>query len=91
MIHIRFWWSGYSPEEALTTFDPVVLEMPFEVSSNGGESWRPPQNGATLQTIYEWMVDHDRTILDTKQVNERHNGRWEGQYVLTIGPNGERS
>ena len=91
MIQIRFWWSGYSPEEALTTFDPAVLEMPFEVSRNGGRSWRPPQNGATLQTIYDWMVDDDRAIVDTTLVNERRNGRWEGQYVLTIGPKHERS
>ena len=91
MIRIRFWWPGYSPEEALTTFDPAVLEMPFEVSSNSGDSWRPPQNGATLQTIHEWMVDHDHAVLDTRLVNERRNGRWEGQYVLTIGLNHERS
>ena len=91
MVHIRFWWHGYSPEEALTTFDPNVLEMPFEVSSDDGNSWRSPLNGATLQTIHEWMVDHDRAILDTKLVDERSNGRWEGQYVLTIGPNHRRS
>jgi hypothetical protein len=91
MIHIRFWWPGFSPEDALTSFDPAVLEMPFEVSKNGENSWHPLQNGATLQTIHEWMVDHDRTILDTKLVNERRNGRWEGQYVLTIGPNPQRS
>jgi hypothetical protein len=91
MIRIRFWWPGYSPEEALTTFDPAVLEMPFDVSRSPGESWRSPQNGATLQTIHEWMVDHGHTVVDTALVDERRNGRWEGQYVLTIGPKQQRS
>ena len=91
MIYVRFWWPGYSPEEALTTFDLAVLEMPFEVSRGGEDSWRPPRNGATLQTIYEWMVDHDHAILDAKMVDQRRNGRWEGQYVLAIGPKQQRS
>ena len=91
MIRIRFWWPGYSPEEALTTFDPTVLEMPFDVSSDGGCSWRSAREGATLDTIYEWMIDHGHTVVDTKLVNERRNGRWEGQYVLTIGPRQQRS
>ena len=91
MIHLRFWWPGYSPDEALTTFDPVALETPFEVSRNGGQTWRRPRNGANLQTIREWMTDHDHTVLDIELVDERQNGRWEGQYVLTIGPNHERS
>jgi hypothetical protein len=91
MIRIRFWWPGYSPEDALTTFAPAVLETRFEVSRNGGQSWRPPQNGATLQTIHEWMIDRGHTVVDTALVDERRNGCWEGQYVLTIGPKQQRS
>jgi hypothetical protein len=85
MLQIRFWWPGYSPEDALTSFDPNVIEMPFEGSADDGRSWRAPRDGATLQTIHEWMLEHDCTVVDTKLVDERRNGRWEGLYVLTIG------
>ena len=91
MIHIRFWWPGYSPEEALTSFDPIVLETPFEVSRDVGQSWRLPRNGTTLQTVYDWMVDRNLSVLHTRLVGERRNGQWEGRYVLTIGPHVERS
>ena len=90
MIQIRFWWSGLCPEDALDSFDLTVQETSFEVSRDCGRSWRSPRNGATLQTIREWMVDHDHAIVDTRLVDERRNGRWEGQYVLTIGPNGNQ-
>ena len=89
-LQIRFWWPGFTPEDALDSFDLTVQETPFEVSCDGGRSWRSPRNGATLQTIHEWMVDHDRTVVDTKLVDDRRNGQWEGQYVLTIGPNGKQ-
>ena len=86
MIKIRFWWPGYSPEQALGSFSFAVQETPFEISRDGGRSWRCPRNGATLQTIYEWMVDHAHTIVDTSLVDTRQNGSGEGRYVLTIGP-----
>jgi hypothetical protein len=84
-VHIRFWWPGYSPEDALKSLDPTVIETPFEGSADGGRSWRSPRDGATLETIHEWMLDHGCKVVDTKLVDERHNGRWEGLYVLTIG------
>ena len=84
MIQIRFWWSGYSPEEALGSFDLTVVETPFEVSRDDGQTWRAPTNGATLQTVHDWMMDEDLSVVDTTLVNQRRNGRWEGQYVLTI-------
>ena len=85
MVQIRFWWPGYSPEDALTSFDPVVIETPFEGTANGGNTWRRPRPGNTLQTVREWMMDHDCEVVDTKLVKERRNGQWEGHYVLTIG------
>ncbi|MGD2178262.1 MAG: hypothetical protein PVG71_10615 [Anaerolineae bacterium] len=87
MLQIRFWWPGYSLEDALTSFDLTVTKTPFEGSADGGRSWRAPRDGATLQTIHEWMVDHDCTVVDTQLVDERRNGGWEGLYVLTIGRN----
>ena len=85
MLQIRFWWPGYSPEDALRSFDPTVIETPFEGSSDGGRTWRHPKPESTLHTIQEWMVDHDCEVVDTKLVDQRRNGRWEGLYVLTIG------
>jgi hypothetical protein len=85
-LHIRFWWCGYTPEEAFESFDPVVTQMAFEISQNGGKTWRPPQNGATLQTVQDWMIDKGLGVVDTQLVGQRRNGRWEGRYVLTIGP-----
>ena len=86
-VHIRFWWPGYSPQDALTSLDPTVIETRFEGSADGGKSWRHPRPGNTLQTIHEWMVDHDCTVVHTKLVDERRNSRWEGRYVLSIGRN----
>jgi hypothetical protein len=85
-FQIRFWWSGYSPEEALESFDPVVTEMAFEISQNGGRTWRPPLNGATLQMIQDWMTDKSLGVVGTELVGQRRNGSWEGRYVLKIGP-----
>jgi hypothetical protein len=85
-LQIRFWWPGYSPEKALESFDPVVTEMAFEVSRDGGSTWRSPRNGATLQTVQDWMEDEGLRVVGTKLVGQRHNGRWEGRYMLTIGP-----
>ena len=90
MIHIRFWWPGYSPEDALDSFDPAVQETPFEVSCDAGKSWRRSRKDATLQTIYDWMIDHDQTVVETKLGDERRNGRWVGQYVLSINRVDER-
>ena len=87
-VLIRFWWPAYSPEEALDSLDLTVIETPFEVSSDGGRSWRRPKPGNTLQTVHEWMIDQGRTVVGTKLVDNRRNGGWEGQFVLTIGPNG---
>ena len=78
MIRIRFWWSGYSPEDALTSFDPTVADAPFHMSGDGGRSWRSPRNGTTLQTIQEWMMDHDLTIVDTELVDQRRGWVWQG-------------
>jgi hypothetical protein len=86
MFRIRFWWAGYAPQEALDSFDPTVVETPFDVSSDGGKTWRRPANGATLQTVHDHMVDNSLGVVDTKLVSQRRNGRWEGQYILTIGP-----
>ena len=85
-LHIRFWWSGYSPGEALESFDPVVTEMAFDVSSDGGKTWRPPANGADITTVQGYMTDNGLAVVDTQLVGQRRNGRWEGRYVLTIGP-----
>ena len=84
-LMIRFWWPGYSPEEALGSFDPAVLETSFEVSRDDGRTWRPPQNGATLQTVYGWMIDHELDVVNTKLASQRRRGRWQGRFVLTIG------
>ena len=85
MLKIRFWWPGYSPRDALTSLNPVVSETPFEGSADGGKTWRHPRPGTNLQTIQEWMTDHDCEVVDTQLVDERRNGQWEGLYVLTIG------
>jgi hypothetical protein len=85
-FHIRFWWAGYSPQDALESFDPVVAQMAFEISQNGGKTWRPPRNGATLQMVYDHMLDNSLGVVDTELVGQRRNGSWEGRYVLTIGP-----
>jgi hypothetical protein len=85
-FHIRFWWAGYSPEEALESFDPVITQMAFEISQNGGKTWRPPANGADLTTVRGYMTDKGLSVVDTKLVGQRRNGSWEGRYVLTIGP-----
>mgnify|MGYP001260560237 FL=1 len=85
MVQIRFWWLGYFPEKALTSFDPVALETPFEHTVDGGKTWKSPRPGTTLQTVHEWLVDHDCQVVDTRLVKQRNNGRWEGLYVLTIG------
>jgi hypothetical protein len=85
-LHIRFWWADYSPEQVFESFDPVVTQMEFEISQNGGKTWRPPLNGATLQTVHDHMADNSLGVVDTKLVGQRRNGRWEGRYVLTIGP-----
>jgi hypothetical protein len=89
-LQIRFWWPGFTPEDALTSFDPTVIETPFEGSADGGKTWRHPRPGKTLQTVYEWMIDHDCTVVDTQLVDERRNGGWEGRYMLTIGRNGKQ-
>jgi hypothetical protein len=85
-FQIRFWWPGYSPEDALDSFDIVVVETPFDVSSDGGKTWRPPVNGADLTTVRGYMTDKGLDVVDTRLVGQRRNGRWEGRYVLTIGP-----
>jgi hypothetical protein len=85
-FQIRFWWPGYSPEDALDSFDIVVVETAFDVSSDGGKTWRPPLNGADLTTVRGYMTDKGLDVVDTKLVGQRRNGRWEGRYVLTIGP-----
>ena len=85
-VQVRFWWPGYTPEEALESLDFTVDETPFEVSRDCGVTWRSPLNGSTLQTVYDWAVDHGLGVVDTKLVGQRRNGRWEGRYVLTIGP-----
>ena len=87
-VRIRFWWPGYTPEEALTSLDPVVIETPFEHTVDGGKTWRRPRAGSTLQTVHEWLVANDCRVVDTRLVEERRNSRWEGLYVLTIGKNG---
>ena len=84
-VQMRFWWPGYSPEDALTSLDLTVIEMPFEGTGDGGKTWRRPKPGATLQTIHEWLVDHDCTVIHTELVDERYAPHWEGLYVLTIG------
>ena len=84
-VQVRFWLSSYSPEEVFDTFDPVVTETPFEVSRDGGRTWRPRENGTTFETVRDWMVDNDLGVVDTKLAKSRRRGRWEGQYVLTIG------
>ena len=84
-VQVRFWLSSYVPEEVLTTFDPVVYETPFEVSRDGGRTWRPGENGTTSVTVRDWMRDNDLRVVDTNLAKSRRNGRWEGQYVLTIG------
>ena len=45
---------------------------------------RTPHNGATLQTVSDWMLDNSLSIVDTALVGQRRNGTWEGRYVLTI-------
>ena len=85
-VQVRFWWPSYSPEEALESLDPVVDDTPFEVSRDGGATWRSPLNGSTLQTVSDWMVDNSLGVVDTKLMGQRRNGRWEGRYVLIIGP-----
>jgi hypothetical protein len=85
-FQIRFWWSGYSPEEALESFDPIVTQMAFDVSSDEGKTWRSPRDGATLQSVRDHMIDEGLTVADTELVGQRRNGRWEGRYILTIGP-----
>ena len=85
LIKMRFWWPGYSPEEALTSFDPTVIEMPFEGTGDGGKTWLRPNPGVTLETIHEWLIDHDCVVADVELVDERRAPRWEGLYVLTIG------
>ena len=85
MVQIRFWWPGYHPEHALTSFDPVVLETPFEGTANGGRTWRPPKPGTTLRTVHDWLVDHECEVINVDLVRERRHSRWEGLYVLTIG------
>ena len=88
MVRIRFWWQGYSPEDALTTFDPAVLETDFEVSEDNGRTWRSSRPGATLETVHEWMVGNSFDVLSSALTEDRRQDGWEGQYVLTIGPNG---
>ena len=85
-FQIKFWWLGYSPEQVFDSFDPDVIEMEFEVSRNGGKTWRRPANGASLTTVQDYMTDKGLGVVDTKLVSQRRNGRWEGQYILTIGP-----
>ena len=85
-VQVRFWWPGYTPEEALDSLDPTITAMPFEVSRDGGITWRSPLNGSTLQTVHAWMLDKRLGVVDTELMGQRRNGRWEGHYVLTIGP-----
>ena len=84
-VQLRFWLSSYVPEEVLTTFDPVVYETAFEVSQDNGVTWRLPTGGATFQDVHSWMLDNELRVVDTKLAKSRRMGRWEGQYVLTIG------
>jgi len=87
-VQIRFWWHTYSPDEVLESFDPVVLETPFEVSQDLGRSWRRPKGRATLETIHDWMIDEECSVVDTQLHRQRHFGdRWEGQYILIIDRN----
>jgi hypothetical protein len=86
MLQVKFWWSGYSPEQALESFDLAITGMPFEVSRDAGQTWRAPRDGATLRTVHDWMMDEGLSVMHTTLVNQRRRGRWEGQYVLTIGP-----
>jgi hypothetical protein len=90
MVRIRFWWPGYSPEDALTTFDSAALDRSFEVSRDHGRSWRLSRPGTTLRSVHEWMVDSDLDVVRTALVDDRRQDGWEGQYVLTIGPNGRK-
>ena len=84
-IQVRFWWADYSPWKALTTFDMAAQAEPFEVSRHGGVTWRPRRAGTTFADVHDWMTDNDMKVTDTRCVKTRRWGRWEGQYVLTIG------
>jgi hypothetical protein len=86
MFRIRFWWAGYSPEEALDPLNFTVVETPFEVSQDGGRTWRPPANGADLMTVQDYRRDKGLDVVDTQLVGQRRNGSWEGQYILIVGP-----
>ena len=36
-----------------------------------------PANGATLQTVYHWMVDNNLGVVYTVLVSQHRQGKWE--------------
>lgn len=91
MIRLKFWWPGYSPQEAL---DPLKAwehqsNCAFEICEQPGQ-WRPPKPGASLGSVTEWMEETGRSVLSAHLLKHRRNGRWEGLFLLEIGPTQNR-
>lgn len=87
MIRLKLWWPGYSPEEAL---DPLIAwehqsSRDFQISTTPGQ-WRLPKPGSNLGSVTEWMAETSRTVLGAHLLKQRRNGRWEGLFLLEIGP-----
>jgi len=83
MIRIKFWWHGIIPSKFLSDFS-YHDSRDFQVSTDGGRTWRLPKPGQTIRNVCDWMIDHDKTIVAEELIHRKSRPTWRGLYVLQI-------
>lgn len=79
-LQLKFWHNGYNPRDC---FQQVRDD--FQVSQDGGGTWRKPKPGQTLTDLGWWMSDHNIHVKKVKKIEEKNRSAgWWGLYVLTL-------
>lgn len=85
VLVIKYWWPGYQPEQALDIFQAPHVPLEARTNDPTGRWWQPARHGSTLETVRDYMQEHDLHILHVERIAQRRNQRWEGLYVVQIG------